>query len=122
VPYRTDLRERTRQFALELLRKHSRIAAAGPPYAHIALHLFQAGSSIGSQLEEGVGASSRRDMAHQHLIALRETREARRWLRLLLESEKFGAELKPLLDESGEFVAMLTESVKTLRADGSDLR
>lgn len=115
--YRTDLKERTFQFALELLKRHSRIAAAGPPYAHIALQLFQAGSSIGSQLEEGVGASSRKDMAHKHAIALREAREARRWLRLLVESEKFGPDLSPLLAESDEFVAMLTESVRKLRTD-----
>ena len=115
--YRTDLKERTFQFALDLLKRHSRIAAAGPPYAHIALQLFQAASSIGSQLEEGVGASSRRDMAHKHSIALREAREARRWLRLLVDSETFGSELNPLLAESDEFVAMLTASVRKLRVE-----
>jgi four helix bundle protein len=77
--------------------------------------LFEAGSAIGANLEEGMVANSRRDMAQKYAIALRESREARYWLRLLARDAAFTAELTPLIQESTEFVAMLTTSVRRLR-------
>jgi four helix bundle protein len=86
----------------------------------MALQLFRAGSSIGAQLEEGEVANSRRDMGAKHAIALREARESRYWLRMFLAVGAFVTELRPLTIEAGEFVAMLTASVKKLRRPERD--
>lgn len=77
--------------------------------------LFAAASSIGAQLEEGQVANSRRDMAHKYAIALREAREAHYWLKLLSTDPAWAKDLAPLVNESREFVAMLTVSVRKLR-------
>jgi four helix bundle protein len=98
-----------------LLRLYPKLAAPNRAYQHIALQLFRAGSSIGAQLEEGEVADSKRDMGAKHAIALREAREARYWLRMFLAVGAFVNELRPLAMEAGEFVAMLTTSVKKLR-------
>jgi four helix bundle protein len=116
--WETNLRQRTFQFASTLLDLYPRIAALGPPFAHMALQLFEAGSAIGANLEEGEVAASRRDMGLKHAIALREARESHYWLRLLIYGKAFVDELRPLLCEANEFVAMLTTSVKKLRSDG----
>ena len=79
--------------------------------------MFRAGSSIGAHLEEGSVFVSNKDKAQKHAIALREARESTHWLRLLIEDGKMLDELKPLLAEAFEFVAMLTTSVKKLRTE-----
>jgi len=91
---------------------------AGPQYAAIALQLVRAGSSIGAHLEEADVAASRRDMALKQAVGLREARESKHWLRMLLAEEVLVDDLRPLFQESGELVAMLTASVKKLRDDG----
>src|SRR5262245_22364528 len=114
--YQTDLKQRAFEFARNLLRLYPRIAKLGRPYEHIAYQLFKAGSSIGAHLEEGDVAVSTRDKGQKHIIALREAKESTHWLRLLIVDGKIVDELKPLLAEAFEFVAMLTTSVKKLRA------
>ena len=118
VVWATDLKERAFQFGMATLRLHPRIAKLGPPFAHIALQLVRSGSSIGAQLEEGEVAASRRDKGLKHAVGLREARESRYWLRMLIASNVMVDELNPLYRESGEFVAMLTTSVKKLRGPG----
>jgi four helix bundle protein len=58
-------------------------------------------------------------MAAKQAIALREARESVYWLKLLIAGGHYPDELTPLAKEASEFVAMLTASVKKLRA--SDL-
>ena len=70
---------------------------------------------MGALLEEGVVANSRRDMAAKYAIARREARESRYWLSRFSKAPLWTTELAPLLQESNEFVAMLTVSVRKLR-------
>lgn len=77
--------------------------------------LVRAGMGIGSNVEEAVAASSRRDMAAKYAIALREAREARYWLRVLSTDPVVGDSVLPLIQEATEWVAMLTTTVKKLR-------
>jgi four helix bundle protein len=115
--WETNLKERAFQFGLTLLKLHPRIARLGPQYATIALQLVRAGSSIGAHLEEGDVAASRRDMALKQAVGLREARESKHWLRMLIAAEVLVDELTRLFQESGELVAMLTTAVKKLRDD-----
>jgi four helix bundle protein len=86
----------------------------------MAGQLFEAGSAIGALLEEGQVANSRRDMGAKYAIALREARESNYWLRLFSTEREWTDELRPLVQESREFVAMLTTSVRKLRSPPSD--
>jgi len=75
----------------------------------VAYQLFDAASSIGANLEEAKAAYSRRDFAAKNSISLRESRESKYWLRVA-EAKSLGnqAKRRHLLQESDEFVAMLT--------------
>jgi four helix bundle protein len=112
---RQDLPARALRFSIELLRLQRRTSAAGPAIAHVGLQMFRSGTAIGALLEEGQVASSRRDMASKYAIALREAREATHWLALLAEEPAFADDAASLRREAGEFVAMLTVSVRKLR-------
>jgi four helix bundle protein len=50
------------------------------------MQLLRSGTSIGANVEEAMGASSRKDFVHKLRIAYREARESRYWIRLLKES------------------------------------
>jgi four helix bundle protein len=115
-----SLKDRTFEFAVAILKLYTRLAAPNRAYAHMALQLFRSASSIGAQLQEGDVANSPRDMGSKHAIALREAKESRYWIRLFLAVGAFVPELRPLEMEAGEFVAMLTTSVKKLRRKDSE--
>jgi len=54
-------------------------------------------------------------MAAKYAIALREARETVHWLTLLAEEPALSEDANRLCREAGEFVAMLTVSVRKLR-------
>ena len=49
----------------------------------LCLELLRSGTSIGANVEEAIGGSSRRDFVHKLEIAYREARETGYWVRLL---------------------------------------
>jgi four helix bundle protein len=80
--------------------------------------LFDAGSSIGANLEESKAAYSRRDLASKNAISLRESRESKYWLRVAAVKSLGKKDLREwLLQEADEFVAMLTVSVRRLQTE-----
>jgi four helix bundle protein len=112
---RQDLRARALALAGTVLDMYPRLAAHSPAYAHIVHELFRSVTSMGTQLEEGAVANSRRDMASKYAIALREAREALFWSRLGAREPAWSDVLGPIAKECNEFVAMLTVSVRKLR-------
>ena len=116
MAYATSLRDRVFLFVQQILALHGAVSNHGGPYLHMANQLFRAASAVGAMLEEGDVANSRRDMGAKHAVALREAKEARYWIRLLVAANVEPDRLTPLERESNEFVAMLTTSVKKLRA------
>ena len=116
MPYATSLRDRVFALVQEVLRLQTDICRQGRPFEHMANQLFRAASSIGAMLEEGDVSNSRRDMGAKHAIALREAKEARYRLRLLIGANVQRERLEPIDREVNEFVAMLTTSVRKLRA------
>ncbi len=116
--HKRDFTERSFRLAADVFRLYPKLSAAGPGHAFIARQLLKAATSIGAQLEEGAAASSRRDMAAKYGIALREAREANFWARLGATDPRWSANLAPIIQETREFVAMLTTAVKKLRGPG----
>jgi hypothetical protein len=54
-------------------------------------------------------------MAEKHSIGLRESREANYWARIGASDPSWTKDLKPIITETQEFIAMLTASVRKLR-------
>jgi len=113
---RQDLLARAFTLAVRVFKLYPRLAATSPAHAHVARQLLRSVTAIGALLEEGIVANSRRDMAAKYAIALRESRESNYWSRIIATDDKWAAELAPIIEETGEFTAMLTVSVRKLRA------
>ena len=52
----------------------------------LCTQLLRSGTSIGANIEESIGGSSRKDFVYKLEIAYKEARETRYWLRLLKDS------------------------------------
>jgi four helix bundle protein len=115
VAQRQDLCARALRFSIDIGTLYRRTETLGAATRHAMLQLYRSGTAVGAMLEEGQVANSRRDMAAKYAIALREAREAQYWSRLLADDPALTTEALTLAREAGEFVAMLTVSVKKLR-------
>jgi four helix bundle protein len=117
---RQNLAARAFKLAEYVFNLYRRLAAAGPAHAHVAHQLLRAATAIGALLEEGAVANSRRDMAAKYAIALRESRESNYWSRLGSTDPKWVSDLAFVTQETSEFIAMLTVSVRKLRQPIAD--
>jgi four helix bundle protein len=111
-----DLAERTFRFACAIVRFCRKLAQEPGVTRQIAWQLADAGTSIAANYEEAKAAYSRRDFTAKNSIVLKEARESRLWLRVI-EAEGLAPreEVRPLLNEANELVAIFTTSVKRLR-------
>jgi four helix bundle protein len=83
---------------------------------HIAWQLAAAGTSIAANYEEAKGSYSRRDFAAKSSIVLKECREARLWLHIIVDERLAPAsEVQPLYDEANQLVGIFITSVRRLK-------
>ena len=74
--------------------------------------------SIGANLEESKASYSRRELASKNAISLKESRESKYWLRVATAKSLGNKYLREwLLQESDEFVAILTVCVRRLQTE-----
>jgi four helix bundle protein len=103
-----DLGDRTFQFSVRIVKFVARL-----PKSRIAEvlggQLLRAGTSVGANWQEAVGASSPSDFAYRVEVCEREARESNYWLRLLQATGSHGdTEAAALEAESKELVAIFT--------------
>ncbi|NOX53329.1 MAG: four helix bundle protein [Planctomycetes bacterium] len=84
---------------------------------HISGQLVRCGTSPGPNYEEGCAAESRKDFVHKLSICLKELRECRFWLRLIVESELLPQQkMRGLLDECTQLCKIVARSIVTAKA------
>ena len=111
-----DLCERTFLFACDIVRFCRELAKEPGAPRQIAAQLLDAGTSIGANTEEAKGAYSRREFASKNSIVLRECRETRFWLKVIVATALASSEtVTPLLAEANELVGIFTATVRRSR-------
>jgi len=90
---------------------------------HVAGQLIRCGTAAGPNYEEACAAESRADFIHKLLIALKEMRESRYWIRLISKAPLLPQKrMMPLLDESTQLCNILGKSVVTAKSKTSRTR
>ena len=80
----------------------------------LCVQLLKAGTSVGANVEEAVGGSSRKDFIHKLEIAYREARETRYWLRLLKEADLIEGKLADsFISDCEEIIKILTSIINS---------
>jgi len=112
-----DLGERTFEFSCDIVRFCRNLSTEPGVVRQIAWQLADAGTSLAANYEEAKGSYSRREFAAKNAIVLKEAREARFWLRVILACHLAPEVVaRPLYDEVNELVGIFITSVRRLRA------
>jgi len=107
-----EIQERTLAFGIKIIKYIDRLpkTVAG---AVLAKQLIRSGTSIGANMEEADGASSKNDFINKVTIARKESRETWYWLKLickaeLVQNKSNQEELLALIDEAYELMKVLS--------------
>jgi four helix bundle protein len=87
---------------------------------HVAGQLVRCGTSPAPNYEEACGAESRADFVHKLRVCLKEMREARCWIRLIIKTELLPeSRMTGLLEESSQLCNIIGQSIVTAKAKGA---
>ncbi|HZN66084.1 MAG TPA: four helix bundle protein [Tepidisphaeraceae bacterium] len=89
---------------------------------HVAGQLVRSGTSPAPNYDEGCAAESPADFAHKLNVALKEMRESRVWIRLIIKAKLLKeTTLADLLDEANQLCNILGKSVVTAKRNAGKL-
>ena len=115
VVSQVDLKERTRAFALDIIRLVEALPR-GRSADVIASQLLRAGTSVGANYRAACRARSRKEFLAKLGIVEEEADEAQFWLDLVGERGLEDAErVSSLRDEARQLVAIAVSSIRTAR-------
>ena len=81
---------------------------------HVGAQLVRSGTSPAPNYEEACAAESRADFAHKLSICLKELRESRSWIRLIIKTEMLKEHrMGELLDECSQLCNIIAQSIVT---------
>ncbi len=109
-----DLEERLIDFAVRIIR-----TAESLPKSRVGIHvagqLVRSGTSPAPNYGEAQGAESRSDFIHKMKICLKELRETRIWVLMIMRANliKPVSRIEPLLDETDQLISIFVTSIKT---------
>lgn len=110
-----SLRVRTKAFARRVIRLFAALPRS-PVGQVLGRQLLRSGTSIGANCREASRARSKAEFIAKLGDCLKEADESEYWLELIHDEKLVKpARLKPLLEESGELVAILTKSIRTAK-------
>ena len=110
-----DLRTRTKQYALRIIRLYSALPN-GVAAQVMGKQLLRAGTSVGAHYREANRARSDAEFISKLEVGLQELDESAYWMELLTESQTIdAARLENLMGESDELIAILTTCVKKVK-------
>jgi len=118
---RSDLPERTFKFAVRITKVCQCVEKQTGITRRLVGQLFDAGTSVGANVEEAQGAQSRPDFIHKDNVAMKEARETIYWLRLLIASECVTEKrVTPILGEAREIALILGKIIVTAKKNLKD--
>ena len=83
---------------------------------HIAGQLVRSGTSPAPNYEEACAAESKKDFVHKLSICLKELRESRCWIRLIIKAELLTeSRMTELLDECDQLCKIIGKSLVTAK-------
>ena len=88
---------------------------------HIAGQIIRCATSPASNYGEAQAAESRKDFIHKMKISLKELRETKVWLQMILKADllKSSQKLDQLIDESNQLISIFVASIKTAKQNSS---
>jgi four helix bundle protein len=112
-----DITDRTFDFAVKIVKLANKLPKS-PAGFRIGNQIVGSGTSIGANTQEAQSASSKNDFIHKMNIALREARETKYWLRIILAVELIPKNLiRSHLDKCEELIKILVTIIKKTKSN-----
>ena len=111
-----DLEDRLIDFAVRIIQATESLPKTRVGN-HIAGQLTRCGTSPAPNYGEAQAAESRADFIHKMKVCLKELRETRVWLLMILKANliKPASKLDSLIDENNQLISIFVTSVNTAR-------
>ncbi|PYJ81949.1 MAG: four helix bundle protein [Verrucomicrobia bacterium] len=114
-----NLKQRTKKFALDVIKLVETLPNDRTSHV-LGGQLLRAGTSVGANYRAACRARSAADFISKIGIVEEEADESSYWIELLVDAGKLEADKSgPLLDESGELVAISVGSINTARRNNA---
>ena len=86
---------------------------------HISRQLIRCGISPAPNYGEAQGAESRSDFVHKMKVCLKELRETKVWLKIIIKAKlmKPVSRLNDLINENDQLISIFVTSIKTAKAN-----
>ena len=109
------LDERTYKFGLRIIKLVTSLPDTSIAEV-LGRQVLRLGTSVGANVEEALGAISKREFIQKMGIAAKEARETHYWLRMIRDTGLISSvRIEPLIQESLEIKMILSKTVKTSR-------
>ena len=111
------IQEKSFEFAVSVVNIYKYLSQEKKEFI-LSKQLLKSGTSIGANVEEGIGGQSKKDFIAKLQISLKEARETHYWLRLLKATKYLTCnESKALLDECQDIKNILIAILKSTKAN-----
>ena len=109
------IQEKSYSFALRILRLSKHLIKYEQEYI-LSKQVLRSGTSIGANIEEAIGGTTKKDFKYKLTIAYKEAREAHFWLRLLRDGKYIPQILaESMLYDCDELLKILGTIIKTTK-------
>jgi four helix bundle protein len=109
------VQQKSYEFALRIIQLNKMVIKNSKEYV-IAKQILRSGTSIGANIEEAIGAQSRRDFKAKLSISYKEARETHYWLRLLRDSQIIEQQISTsLITDCNELLKIIGSIIETLK-------
>jgi four helix bundle protein len=117
-PAKRDLKDRTRDFALRIIRLYTALPRRGESQV-IGNQVLRSGTAVGANYREGLRARSKSEYAAKLNIGLMELEETLYWLELLEQAGIVSASrLVSLKAQTSELSAIFVALIKRAKSEG----
>jgi four helix bundle protein len=109
------IQKKSYDFAVRIVKLYQSLAKDKKEYI-ISKQILRSGTSVGSNIEEAIGAQSDKDFFAKITIAYKEARETHYWIRLLADTDYLNEEVKnDLLSDVNTILRVITKIQKTMK-------
>jgi four helix bundle protein len=110
------IKEKSYAFAIRIVNVYRYLTKEKQEFV-LSKQVLRSGTSIGANVEEGLGGQSEKDFYAKLNIAYKEARETHYWLRLLRDTNYLTAkEAKALLEDCNEILRIIVAIIKTMKS------
>lgn len=102
------IQEKSFTFSMDIIKLHNELLR-NKEYV-LGKQLLRSGTSIGANIEEALGASSKKDFLYKMKLAYKESRESHYWLKLLKVNNKIPEDLFIKIEEINRILSSIVVS------------